>query len=60
MKIPGLGKIVTALLKRIVLPAIGKAIADPANPMTKQKAKDLLVDAIEAEALRQAGKRLGA
>ena len=59
MKIPGLGKIATALLKRIVLPAIGKAIADPANPMTRQRAKDLLVDAVEAEAGRQIGKRLG-
>ena len=59
MKIPGLGAIATALLKRIVLPAIGKAIADPANPMTRQRAKDLLVDAVEAEAGRQIGKRLG-
>ncbi|WP_380778095.1 hypothetical protein [Sphingomonas sp. R86520] len=60
MKIPGLGAIANLLLKRIVLPAIGKAIADPANPMTKQKVKDILVDAVEAEAGRQIGKRLGA
>jgi hypothetical protein len=60
MKIPGLGKIATFALNRIVLPAIGKAIADRDNPTTKQSAKDILAQAVEAEAMRQVGKRLGA
>jgi hypothetical protein len=60
MKIPGLGKIATFALNKIVLPAIGKAIADRSNPVTKQSAKDVLVAAVEAEATRQIGKRLGA
>lgn len=56
MNIPGLGKIATFALKRIVLPAIGKAIVTPGNPLDRRKATDLLTDAIEAEAMRQAGK----
>jgi len=59
MKLPGLGKIATFALNRIVLPAIGSAIADRSNPTTKQSAKDVLVAAVEAEVARQAGKRLG-
>lgn len=58
MKIPGLGKIASFALKRIVLPAIGKAIGDPGNPLTRQKVTDALTDAVEAEAMRQVGKRL--
>lgn len=59
MKIPGLGKIATFALNKIVLPAIGKAIADRTNSMTKQSAKDAVVAAIEAEAARQVKKRMG-
>lgn len=60
MKIPGLGKIATFALNRIVLPAIGRAIANRDNPTTTQSAKDILTQAIAAEAQRQIGKRLGA
>lgn len=55
MKIPGLSKIATFALKLGVKLA-SKALADGKNPLTK----DALVKAAEAEALRQAGKRLGA
>jgi len=58
MKIPGLGKIASFLWKRLVLPAIGRAIADKSNPLTVARATDALAEAAQAEALRQAGKRV--
>ncbi|MET1083776.1 MAG: hypothetical protein ABWY12_12125 [Burkholderiales bacterium] len=59
MKIPGLGKIASFALNKIVIPAIGRAIADKSNPLTVARATDALVEAAQAEALRQAGKRFG-
>lgn len=55
MKLP-IGTIANFLLKRIVIKAIGKAIADGGNPLTKETAERAIRDAIRDEAFRQAGK----
>lgn len=54
MNLP-IGAIARFALKHIVLPAIGKAIADGKNPLTKETAKDALEQAVQ----REAAKRLG-
>lgn len=59
MKIPGLGKIATFAFKHIVLPAIGRAIADRKNPLTKEGAKSAIEEALAEEARRQLVKRVG-
>jgi hypothetical protein len=56
MKLP-IGAIARFALKRIVLPAIGKAIASESNPLTKEVALREVQDALRAEAVRQIGKR---
>lgn len=58
MKLP-IGIIAKFALKRIVLPAIGKAIADNDNPLTKEAAKRALEQALQDEATRQVLKRAG-
>jgi len=45
--------------KRIVLPAIGSAVANNQNPLTKEAAKRALEDAVQAEVARQVIKRGG-
>lgn len=54
MKLP-IGAIARFALKRIVLPAIGKAIADGKNPLTKDAAERALRDAVQAEVVRRVG-----
>lgn len=54
MKIPGLGKIASFALT-IGIKFASKAIADGKNPLTKE----VLADAVKAEAQRQVRKRLG-
>lgn len=56
MKLP-IGAIARFALKRIVLPAIGKAIASNDNPLTKEAAKRALEQALQDEATRQIIKR---
>lgn len=53
MKLP-IGKIARFALHHIVIPALGKAIADRENPLTKDAAKA----AIEAALLREAQRRV--
>lgn len=55
MKLP-IGAIARFALKRIVLPAIGKAIASESNPLTRETAERAVKDAIRDEAFRQAGR----
>ena len=55
MKLP-IGAIARFLLKRVVVPAIGKAIADGSNPLTRDAAEKAVRDAIRDEAFRQAGR----
>lgn len=55
MKLP-IGAIARFALKRIVLPAIGKAIASESNPLTREAAERAVKEAIRDEALRQAGR----
>lgn len=57
MKLP-IGKLALLALNKIVLPAIGKAIADGKNPLTREAAKDALEQAVRREAERQALKRV--
>lgn len=57
MKLP-IGAIARFALNKIVLPAIGKAIADGMNPLTREAAKDALEQAVRREAERQALKRV--
>ncbi|WP_156359915.1 hypothetical protein [Sphingomonas sp. Leaf10] len=54
MKLP-IGAIARFALKRIVLPAIGKAIASNANPLTKEAAERALREAVQDEVLRRVG-----
>ena len=56
MKLP-IGLIARFALKRIVLPAIGRAVANKENPLTAEAAKRALEDAAQAEVLRQIAKR---
>lgn len=56
MKLP-IGIIARFALKRIVLPAIGKAAAK--EKITPASAKEALGEALEAEALRQIVTRAG-
>lgn len=58
MKLP-INLIARFALKRIVLPAIGKAIASDGNPLTKESAEKALRDAVQDEATRQVLKRVG-
>lgn len=58
MKLP-IGPIARFALKRIVLPAVAKAVASDSNPLTKATAKDALGAAIEAEVARQVVRRAG-
>lgn len=55
MKLP-IGAVARFALKRIVLPAIGKAIASESNPLTRETAERAVKDAIRDEAFRQAGR----
>lgn len=52
MKLP-IGIIARFALKRIVLPAIGKAIQSGGNPLTKEAAKRALEKAVQDEVLRR-------
>jgi hypothetical protein len=52
MKLP-IGTIANFALKRIVLPAIGKAVASNKNPLTKQAAIDALRQAAQDEVNRR-------
>jgi hypothetical protein len=54
------GKIATVFAKRVLLSAVIKIATNPKAPLSLDAAKDALVKAAEAEAVRQAGKRLGA
>jgi len=56
MKLP-INLIARFALKRIVLPAIGRAVANKENPLTAEAAKRALEDAAQAEVLRQIAKR---
>jgi hypothetical protein len=53
------GKLATIFAKRVLLPAVIKIATNPKAPLSLDTAKDALVKAAEAEAMRQAGKRLG-
>jgi hypothetical protein len=53
------GKILTTIAKHVLLPAVIKIATNPKAPLSLDTAKDALVKAAEAEAMRQAGKRLG-
>jgi len=52
LKLP-IGLIARFALKRIVLPAIGKAVANNQNPLTKEAAKRALEDAVQDEVTRR-------
>lgn len=52
MKLP-IGAIARFALRKIVLPAIGRAIADGKNPLTKEAAKDALERMVIEEARRR-------
>jgi hypothetical protein len=54
-----LGKLATLFAKHVLLPALIKIATNPKAPLSLDTAKDALVKAAEAEAMRQAGKRLG-
>lgn len=56
MKLP-IGIIARFALSRIVLPAIGKAVADGKNPLTKDAAKGVLIQAVQDAAMREMAKR---
>jgi len=56
MKLP-IGIIARFALKRIVLPAIGKAVASKDNPLTTNSARDAVVKALQDEAFRQIAKQ---
>lgn len=53
------GKILTTVARKVLLPAVIKIATNPKAPLTLGSAKDAIVKAAEAEALRQAGKRVG-
>lgn len=55
MKLP-IGIIARFALNRIVLPAIGRAIATNSNPLTKDAAKRALAEAVQDEVLRRVGR----
>lgn len=57
MKLP-ISAIARFAFNRIVLPAIGKAIADGKNPLDQQTAKRAIEQAVRREAERQIGKRI--
>lgn len=48
MKLP-IGAIARFALRKIVLPAIAKAVADGKNPLTKDAAKEALQDLVQDE-----------
>lgn len=52
MKLP-IGIIARFALNRIVLPAIGKAVASGKNPLTKEAAKRAVEQALQDEVLRR-------
>lgn len=52
MKLP-IGALARFALKRIVLPAIGRAVASGKNPLTKDAAKDALEQAVQDEVRRR-------
>ena len=52
MKLP-INLIARFAWKRIVLPAIGSAVANNQNPLTKEAAKRALEEAVQAEVLRR-------
>lgn len=58
MKLP-IGAIARFALNKIVLPAIGRAIASKGNPLTKEGAKQAIEQALQEEARRQLAKKLG-
>ncbi len=55
MKIPGIGKIATFAIRRLIVPVIAKSVA---SKRIKIEKKDVM-EAIEAEATRQVSKRVG-
>lgn len=52
MKLP-IGAIARFALRKIVLPAIGRAVADGKNPLTKEAAKHALEQAVADEVRRR-------
>lgn len=58
IKLP-IGAIARFALRRIVLPAIGKAVADGSNPLTKAEAKRALEEAVQDEVMRRVGRQTG-
>lgn len=58
IKLP-IGAVARFALKRIVLPAVARAVTDPMVPLSKDAAKAALERALQDEVVRQAEKRLG-
>lgn len=56
MKLP-INPIANFFLRKVVLPAIGRAIADGKNPLTKEAAKQAIERALQDEAAKQLAKR---
>lgn len=54
MRLP-IGAIARFALKRIVLPAIAKAVADGKNPLTKEAAKGAVEQMVQDEVRRRVG-----
>ena len=55
MKLP-IGIIARWALNNIVVPAIGRAVASPGNPLTKDAAKRALEDAVQDAVLKRLGR----
>lgn len=53
------GKILSTVARKVLIPAVVKIANNPKAPLTLDAAKGALVEAAQAEAIRQAGKRLG-
>lgn len=54
-----LGKLLSALARRILIPAVAKIAANPKAPLTLDAAKDALVEAGKSEVARVVVKRAG-
>lgn len=52
IKLP-IGRIALWALNKLVLPAIGKAVASGKNPLDEQTAKRALEDAVQDEVMRR-------
>ena len=53
------GKLLSALARRVLIPAVAKIAANPKVPLTLDAAKDALVEAGKEEGLRVVVKRAG-